>query len=264
MSQRVSEISVHWQTYKTSGDIAARDALLEAYLPLVKQVAGRLQVGFPGSVEEGDLLGYGVMGLIDALEKFAPEMGVKFETYAQVRVRGAILDGLRVHDWAPRTLRQKGRRVKKVLAELEATLGRRAEETEIATALGLTLEEFHELLGELNGLVFLSLEQPLDADGESGTTWAEIMPQSSEDDPWKHIEHQERIEELAAAIESLPERERLVITLYYYEELTLKEIGAVMDVSESRACQLHTRALLRLRAHLEREKTLEMAGGGVK
>jgi RNA polymerase sigma factor for flagellar operon FliA len=252
MPHAVCNLDVHWQAFRRTGDHASREALLEAYVPLVKQVAGQLHVRLPATLELGDLIGYGTMGLIDALHKFEPGLGVKFETYARTRIRGAVLDGLRVHDWAPRSLRQKGRQVQQALAELESRLCRSATDAEIAAALGISVTEFEVLLTQLNGLALVSLEQPLDAGAEGvGGSLAEVLPQSTAEDPHSRVEREERIEALAEAIDALPERERLVIALYYYEELTLKEIGAVMGVSESRVCQLHTRALLRLRARLE-------------
>jgi RNA polymerase sigma factor for flagellar operon FliA len=252
MSNLARDERAQWEAYKLSGDDAARDALVGAHIELVKRIARRMQMGLPATVEYGDLVGYGMLGLYDALQKYLPEMGVKFETYATTRVRGAILDGLRVHDSAPRSLRQRGRQVTQVIAELQGRLGRNATDAEIASALGVSLAEFEKLLMELNALSLISLDQPLDSGEEgAGSTLGEMILQQEGPDPLAEVERQELLEELAQAIDSLPERERLIIALYYYEELTLKEIGAVLDVTESRVCQLHTRALLRLRARLE-------------
>ena len=252
MAEPIRDISLHWQAFKASEDKKARDELLEAYLPLVKQVAGQMIGALPPTVEVGDLVGYGIMGLIDALRKFEPGLGVRFETYARTRIRGAILDELRRMDWAPRSLRRKGRHVQQAIAGLESRLGRSATDEEIAAELGLSLAEYETLLTELNALVLISLDQPLEGDEESvGSTLVEMLPQSTDDDPLSRVEEKERVAALARAIDALPERERLVISLYYFEELTLKEIGLGLNVSESRGSQLHTRALLRLRAHLE-------------
>lgn len=250
MSELTQDINAQWQLYKASGSDVARDSLVETYAPLVKQIAGRLQIGLPSTVEMGDLVGYGMLGLLDAMQKYAPDMGVKFETYASLRIKGAILDGLRAHDWAPRSLRQKGRQYAQAIAKLEGCLGRSASDAEIASSLGISVQEFEQTLGELSGLTLLSLEQPLDSDENTGVL-GDMLAQPVGSDPHSQIEKQELLAELAEAIDTLPERERLILSLYYYEELTLKEIGAVLEITESRVCQLHTRALLRLRAKLE-------------
>lgn len=245
--------SAQWQAYKCSGSKAARDELVLAYAPLVRSVAGRMQIGLPPSVEFGDLVGYGMLGLLDAMQKYQPELGVKFETYAATRIRGAMLDGLRAYDWAPRALRQKARQVSQVIGKLEASLGRSATDAEIATALSITITEFEHLLMELNGLALISLYQPLESTDEATGILANVLPDPQAVNPMTQYEKQELSIALTAAIEALPERERLLVALYYHDEMTLKEIGAILDVSESRVCQLHTRALLRLRAHLVAE-----------
>lgn len=252
MCESTRDVNAYWEAYKSTGNDAARDALVSTYAPLVKRIAGRLQMGLPPSVEYGDLIGYGMLGLLDAMQKYLPEMGVKFETYATARIRGSILDGLRAHDWAPRSLRQKARRLTQAIAKLERKLGRSATDAEIAADLRMSLREFEQVLFELNALALLSLDQPLDSGEEStGSTFVETMSYVGEPGPQAQLEHRELLAELAEAIDHLPERERLILALYYYEELTLKEIGAVLGVTESRICQLHTRALLRLRGHLE-------------
>jgi RNA polymerase sigma factor for flagellar operon FliA len=250
MSARTVDLHTQWQIYKATGNKDARDHLIVAYAPLVKQVAGHLQMGLPVSVEMDDLVGYGMLGLLDACHKYQPDMGVKFETYAAMRIRGAILDGLRTIDWAPRTLRQKGRRIAQALAQLEAKLGRSATDQEIAEALEMSVTDLHDALYELKGLALASLDQPLENEDGTGVL-GDTIAHSLEDEPEERYERHELLEELTAAIDTLPERERLVVSLYYYEELTLKEIGAVMGISESRVCQLNTRAILRLRAKLE-------------
>lgn len=242
--------SDQWQAYKSTGSKAARDELVMAYASLVRAMAGRIQIGLPPSVEFGDLVGYGMLGLLDAMQKFQPEMGVKFETYASTRIRGAMLDGLRAYDWAPRTLRQKARQVTRVIGSLQASLGRNATDAEIARAMEMSVAEFERLLMELNGLALISLYQPLDSDDDSSGVLANVLPNVEAENPPAQYEKQELHAALTAAIEALPEREKLIVSLYYHDEMTLKEIGAILSVSESRVCQLHTRALLRLRASL--------------
>ncbi len=170
--------SEQWQSFKSTGDKAARDELALAYAPLVRSVAGRLQIGLPATVEFGDLVGYGMLGLLDAINKYMPSIGVKFETYAATRIRGAILDGLRAYDWAPRSLRQKARQVSQAIGMLEATQGRSATDAEIAAALNITVRDFEQILADLNGLALLSLHQPLDAGEESLGTLVDVTPES--------------------------------------------------------------------------------------
>lgn len=247
----MNDIDDQWKLYKSTGNDTARDTLIVTYAPLVKHIAGRVRISLPATVDGDDLVGYGMLGLLDALQKYVPAMGVRFETYASLRIKGAIIDGLRVSDWAPRSLRQKGRHMAQVIAQVEASLGRSASDAEIAQAMEISVEEFEHMLGELNSLSLMSLEQPLDSDDNPGVL-ADMIAHPTDGDPAATIEKKELLHELTTAIDELPERERLILSLYYYEELTLKEIGAVLDISESRVCQLHIRALLRLRARLNR------------
>ncbi|HHW10172.1 MAG TPA: FliA/WhiG family RNA polymerase sigma factor [Firmicutes bacterium] len=254
----MQELSAQWQAYKENNSQAARDELINAYSPLVRQVAGRLFIHLPtnANVDFGDLVGYGMLGLLDAMKKYEPGMGVKFRTYAVARIRGAIIDGLRTFDWAPRTLRQKARQIGAVITSLEKKLGRSAEDEEVAKALGLSRKEYEALLGQLAGLTIISLQQPLDAGEDDPVLLGEILPGSAEDDPDAGYEQQELLQSLTEAIALLPERERQILALYYYEEMTLKEIGIIMEISESRVCQLHTKALLRLRHYLEEKELI--------
>ncbi|HHT25867.1 MAG TPA: FliA/WhiG family RNA polymerase sigma factor [Firmicutes bacterium] len=249
MSNKTAELNTQWQVYAETGNAAVRESLILAYAPLVKQMAGHLQMGLPAAVEIDDLVGYGMLGLLDAFSKYQPHMGVRFEHYAAMRIRGAMLDGLRQNDWAPRSLRRQGRRITQTLAELEAKLGRSATDQEIAAALEMSVAELHATLNDLRGLALLSLDQPLETEAGSGVL-GDTIAHALEGEPGERYERQELLAELAAAIDALPERERLIVSLYYYEELTLKEIGAVLGISESRVCQLNTRAVLRLRAKL--------------
>jgi RNA polymerase sigma factor FliA len=221
-----------------------REALVEAHLPQVKFLAERLAAKLPPTVDRDDLIGAGVMGLLDAADKFDPARGVQFKTYAELRVRGAMLDSLRSLEWVPRSLRQRARALETAYRKLEQECGRPAEEEEVAAALGLSLTELHALLKELPALTLLGLE---------GSEW-HYLTQQIPDDPLRNpqalYEAAEGRHRLIQAIDRLPERERQVVALYYLEELTMKEVGAVLGITESRVSQLHTQAVLRLRGAL--------------
>lgn len=237
-----------WQSYKRHRNEDAREQLIKLYLPLVKIVVGRLVIGLPAHVDRDDLISAGVMGMLDALEKFDHQRGIKFETYATARVRGSILDFLRAQDWVPISVRQKAKKVEALLAELEQKLGRPPSDMDMATALKITLEEYFTLLKEINGYSLFSLDEM------AGSVW--IEDSNVEASPSNLAETAEIKATLAAAIDRLPEKERLVVALYYYEGLTLKEIGFTLGLSEGRISQLHTKAILRLRGALSRRKNL--------
>lgn len=224
-----------------------RDALIESHLPQVKFIAERMAEKLPPSIDRNDLYGAGVIGLLDAVEKFDPARGVMFKTYAEMRVRGAILDSLRDLDWAPRSMRRRGREVEAAYQQIEQERGRPATEEEVAARLGLSLSDFQLLLGELRGLTVTGLDD--EQDDENPTHVRQILDDPAHT-PAAIFERTETRERLAAAINRLPERERQVVALYYLEELTMKEIGAVLGVTESRVSQMHTQAVLRLRAAL--------------
>lgn len=248
---RAVDVAEVWQTFKRNQDPELREQLILRYASLVKYVAGRIAVGLPRTVEFDDLLSYGVFGLIDAVEKFDPQREVKFETYAIARIRGAILDGLRSTDWIPRSVRQKARKLEETVAALESRLGRAATDAEVAEALQLSVDEYHQLLSDVQATTVLSLEEAWSQQGEEdGLRVRETVADPTSEDPEERLTHREMLDELVQALDLLPERERLVITLYYYEGLTLKEIGKVLGVSESRISQIHTKAVIRLRAHL--------------
>lgn len=234
-------------SYAKSFSPAERDRLIEAHLPQVRFIADRLAAKLPPSVDRDDLIGAGVLGLLDAVEKFDARRGVMFKTYAEMRVRGAMLDSLRDLDWAPRSARRRAREVENVMRTLEGSLGRAATEEEIANRLGITLQEFHQLLNELRGLNVANIND--DDDDEGGVNLRHIA-----DDPTRTplaiYQQTEARETLTAAVESLPERERQIVALYFVEELTMKEIGAVLGVTESRVSQIRTSAILRLRSAL--------------
>ena len=249
-----AELEQAWEEFKTTGSAEAREALILAYVPLVKYVAGRVSVGLPSNVDFDDLVSYGVFGLVDAVEKFDPDRGVKFETYAVARIRGAVIDGLRSIDWVPRSVRQKSKELEQTIGALEAKLGRPATDQEIAEALNITLDGYYELLSEVKGVSLASLDEVWsgDPEEEGKIPFGQMIENTRSEDPTARVEDVEVKRVLAEAIDHLPERERLVVALYYYEGLTLKEIGEVLNVSESRISQIHTKAILRLRGRLSR------------
>lgn len=221
---------------------------LREHLPMVRFLAIRIRERLPQQVELEDLISAGIVGLLDAFQKFDPAKKVQFRTYAQFRVRGAMLDSLRALDWGPRDLRRKGRAVEEAIRSLSSRLGKAPTENEIAEEMKLSLDEYQQLLGELSGLELGSLNA-LPADDE-GVEALALLPAGPEDDPFLRCQTSEMRNLLADAIAALPERERLVLTLYYYEELTMKEVGATLGVVESRVSQLHSSAMARLRAVL--------------
>lgn len=224
------------------------EELLCEHLPMVRFLALRIRERLPQQVEMEDLISAGIIGLMDAFQKFDRKKKVQFRTYAQFRVRGAMLDSLRALDWGPRDLRRKGRAVEEAIRSLSATLGKAPTEIEIAKAMGLELSAYQQLLGELSGLELGSLNaMPTD---DAGTEAMALLPAGPEDDPFLQCQSSEMRQRLAEAIDSLPERERLVLTLYYYEELTMREVGVTMGIVESRVSQLHSSAMARLRVAL--------------
>jgi len=245
-----------WQEYLTTRSQSAREPLILKFAPLVKYVAGRVAIGLPPNVEFDDLVSFGIFGLMDALDKFDPARGIKFETYAIARIRGAILDGLRSNDWVPRSVRQKARGLEHVCAELENKLGRSATDAEISQFMNMTLDQFQSLLAEVGCTTLTSLDELWLAHGveEDSIRVMDLVRDFESNDPIRLIEAEEVERQLAEAIAKLPERERLVVALYYYEGLTLKEIGAILDISESRVSQIHTKAVFRLRGRLSRWK----------
>ncbi|NLM37181.1 MAG: RNA polymerase sigma factor WhiG [Firmicutes bacterium] len=246
-----------WKEYRQGGSNAAREKLIEGYAPLVKYVAGRVAIGLPPNVEFDDLVSYGIFGLLDAIDKFDPDRGIKFETYAIARIRGAIMDGLRNNDWVPRSVRQKAKELEKVCNELENKLGRYATDQEICDSLSISLEEFHRLLNEISCTTLSSLDEmwmTRNLDDDSVRV-LDLIENEDSSDPEKLVEINELKAALAKSIEALSEREKLVITLYYYEGLTLKEIGQTLNISESRVSQIHTKAIFRLKGRLSRWRT---------
>lgn len=243
-----------WQEYKETKNEGARELLVEEYIPLVKYVAGRLAINLPNSVDVGDLEGFGFFGLLDAIEKFDHTRNIKFETYASMRIRGAIIDGLRSMDWVPRSTRSKARELEDTVYELTNRLGRNPSDSEIAVALHLPLERFYDLLDEVRGVNLFSLDETLAAKDSDDNLKMMDLVSTEEQSPDEIILQSETVEELAKAVEKLSEREQLVLSLYYNDELTLKEIGHVLDVSESRVSQIHTRVIMTLRGRFEESR----------
>lgn len=242
-----------WEQYRVNHDQRIKDALIMKYASFVKYVAGRIAVNLPSNVEFDDLVSYGILGLIDAIDKYDSERNIKFKTYAKTRIRGAIFDELRVLDWTPRSIRQKARKLEKAYAKLEGKLGRDAKDEEIAEYLNIDISELHKLFDETKKSLLLSLDE-IFYDDDEGSSRFDFIEDEKSDNPQSKIEEAEAKKILAEAISKLSDRERMVITLYYYEELTSKEIGKILGVSDSRVSQLHTKAILRLRGRLSRIK----------
>ena len=227
------------------------DGQLEDYLPLVKYIAGRLAIGLPRSVELDDLINAGVIGLIDAHHNFDSGKGVKFETYASLRIRGSILDELRGMDWVPRSTRARSREIERTIAKLENEFGRAPTEAELAAGLGVELDEYFRMIDDVSSTSLLSLDELTHGDdADKPVPLVDTLRSPDHPNALLNLEREELRDLLADSFGQLTEQERLVVALYYYEELTLKEIGQVLELSESRVSQLHTKAVLGLRAKL--------------
>jgi RNA polymerase sigma factor for flagellar operon FliA len=237
-----------WTAYKVTGDQDVRQSLLKRYMPLVRNVAGRMAMGFPKSVELSDLISTGAIGLIEALKNFDPDRGVKFETYAVPRIRGAILDELRSLDWVPRSTRAKARQIDRTTMRLENRLGRTPTRGELAEGLEVSAEELAGMLSDVSGTTLLSLDELVYREEDNRQVpRVETVRSEAHGHILGEIERQELRAYLVDSINNLSEQEKLVIALYYYEELTLKEIGEIMTISESRVSQIHTKAVTKLR-----------------
>lgn len=240
-----------WLRFKEDGDDTARQKLAERYLPLVKTVVDRMAYRLPSNVDREDLVSEGIIGLLDALDKFEPQRMSKFESYAVTRIRGSVLDYLRQSDWAPRSLRQKSREIEQAYTEVERKTGRAAQDDEVAQTLGITVDELHSVLSDVAGAAVISFEELLQvSDGNRPIPMMTRVRDATAEDPGNVVIQQELRVILKDAVERLPETEKLVVSLYYAERLTLKEIGRVLEITESRVCQLHARAVMRLRGML--------------
>jgi RNA polymerase sigma factor for flagellar operon FliA len=245
------ELGQLWQGFKGDASEESRERLILHYAPLVKYVASRVATGLPASVEQADLVSYGMFGLIDALQKFEPGRGNKFETYAIPRIKGAIIDELRAMDWVPRSIRFKAREIEKAHSDLEAMLKRQPSEGEMAERLGISRSELHDVVSQISFVSVLALDELVSVGTDRGEQVSLIDTLADRGlDPTSGVESQETRGLLAAAINSLSEREKIVVTLYYFEGLTLAEIGEILGVTESRVCQIHTKAVAGLRGQL--------------
>jgi RNA polymerase sigma factor for flagellar operon FliA len=240
-----------WKKYKRTKAQNLKDEIVKKYLYLVKYVAGRVAIGLPPNVEFNDLVSYGILGLFDAINKYDVSQGNKFETYAVSRIRGSIMDELRKLDWAPRLLRKKAREIEKKCKELEEKNGRLATDEELARSLKISTEELNGIYSDLNSTTFLSLDEVWqNDDGNKPISRLQTIEDSLVTNQFSYVHQNEVKDLLATSISDLPEKEKLVVVLYYYENLTLREIGEILDVSESRVCQIHTKVITRLRSSL--------------
>jgi RNA polymerase sigma factor FliA len=248
----MSSVESLWKDYKETGSKVAKDKLLVEYSHLVKFISHRLSVNLPASVDKNDLTSAGILGLIKAVETFEPERGFKFETYAAHKIRGSILDELRALDWVPRSVRQKARDLQRTYSKLENDLGRLPYDDEVCDSLGISIKEYEDILSDVAPVTIISLEESM-PDRSADSKELRIIdtiedPGSS--NPLKELGFNEVKAILKDAIGNLPEKEKLVVALYHYEELTLKEIGVVLDITESRVSQIHSKAILKLRSKL--------------
>jgi len=241
-----------WVDYKANGSTELRDKLILNYSPLVKYVASRVFAGLPQNVENADLISYGIFGLIDAIEKYDNTRAIKFETYAIARVKGAIIDALRSLDWVPRSLRAKSKELEKAYAKLELEYQRAPKDAEVAEEVGVPVEELQKWLSQLSYSSVVALDELWSVHGEAGdrVSLFETIQDHKSEDPFAVVEFEEMKDILADSIDKLPPKEKIVIALYYYEGLTLREIGSVLSITESRVSQLHTKAILRLKGKL--------------
>jgi len=255
------ELRELWLRYKQDGDETARERLVVAYSPLVKFIAGRMASGLPSHVEESDLISYGLLGLIGAIERYDPGREIKFETFAVARVKGAIIDELRSLDWVPRSVRARAREIERASARLEHELQRAPTDEEIAVALGISVNDFQDSILAIANSSLVALDEmwSLSSGGES-LTLMDTISDTEATDPASALGETETRLTLADAIARLPEREKIVVSLYYNEGLTLREIGEVLGVTESRVSQLHTKAVLRLRGRLTDDEGARQAG----
>jgi RNA polymerase sigma factor for flagellar operon FliA len=244
------EVAALWERYKSNSDAPSRERLILQYSPLVKYVAGRVSVGLPATIEHADLVSYGMFGLIDAIEKFDLAKGVKFETYAIARIKGAIIDELRSIDWIPRSVRSKARDVERALTTLEVRLKRSPTEEELAAELGIALKDLRQMLTQVSLVSVVALDESFSGEDAERQALVDTLQDPKAPDPEASYEDIEMRAMLAEAMNRMSEREKTVLVLYYFEGMTLAQIGQVLGVTESRVCQMHTKAVLGLRAKM--------------
>ncbi|MAJ61137.1 MAG: FliA/WhiG family RNA polymerase sigma factor [bacterium TMED88] len=230
-----------------------KDQIVLEHTALIKYIVNRIAVRLPSHIDLDDLYSTGVIGLIDAIEKYDPEKNCKFKTYAEFRIKGAILDQLRSLDWVPRSVRQKSRKLERAYGEIEQRLGRAATDDEVADSLGLEIDKFHTMLNQVRGISMVNLEEVRgsNSDGDRTGTFADIIEDVHSENPFASLKLLETKNVISDTIGLLPEKERLVVSLYYYEDLNMKEIGGILGITESRVCQIHTKAVMRLRSKLK-------------
>lgn len=248
----VSPTAAGWEAYTQSRSPEIREQLLLQYIPLVRRVAARMLGSLPRSVRLDELISAGVMGLLTTLDSFNPSLGIKFETFAMNRIRGAMVDSLRELDWVPRSVRQKARQLERVIEELMQELGRMPEDHEVAARLGVSIEEYQKQLDEVHVTVLLSLDDTFPTLYGEGSSLAELTTDNGQPSSHERLEDNELRTVLVQHLRQLPDQEKLVLALYYYEELTLKEIGEILKLTESRVSQIHSKAVLKLRAGVRR------------
>jgi RNA polymerase sigma factor FliA len=250
------EASHLWEAWQKDPSNTLKETLLVTYVPLVKQVASRMKMSLPQSVNLDDLVGSGIMGLITSVQNFNPSLGFKFETFAVPRIRGAILDGLRDFDWVPRSIRAKEKLLERTIAELETQLGRIPTNEELSLAMNLSLSELNKLVDEVSATTLLSFDRPIGNEEDGSGSLYDLVANTSERNPLDQMERKEIKHLVIELINKLPDQEKLVIALYYYEELTLKEIGKVLDISESRVSQIHTKIIMSMKQRIRRLMTI--------
>ena len=241
-----------WEKFTKQGDMDAKEALIIEYIPLVQKISNQMAGHFPTYISKDDLYGYGIFGLLESIDRYDPNLGVPFSFFAGKRIKGAMIDGLRREDWIPAALRKRAKQIENAYRIIEMESGRSAEDHEVAEALDMSDEELQSWLAKIQFIHLLSLDEPLPGDDELYIK--ESLKDPNSPDPLEQIENEEMKDVLAKAIEELPEKEKLVVSLYYYEELSNKEIAQVMELSESRISQLHTKAIFRMRGKLIRYK----------
>jgi len=236
-----------------AGLVMNRDELVMSHLPLVKYLVGRISAKLPPHLDQQDLLSVAVVGLITAAERFDPGRGIQFKTFAEKRIMGSIMDELRAQDWLPRTLREKYKRLEQEFSKLEQKLGRNPTSEEVAAAMGMDLEKYFQLVEEVHSLSFMSLDDFQEDEDGGSFGFMHFLSDNGTENPQNQMMAKQLLQSLGNAIDTLPEKERIVVTLYYYEELNLKEIGEVLSLTESRISQLHSQAVIRLRAKMRHQ-----------